>query len=149
MTVVPENGNPHTCSQHSTSNGTQLSSSCSNPLDSYMKGDLEEDGLNTLRELMDTSGNFSGGYQHVLCSNSSSTCASDSENMDTCPSTPELERAASQSTVCDSDPIEDRTLTSGGSSSWSGVTNYNVNFQIDSSGDNGTTDRSCSSYSMA
>lgn len=61
MTVVPENGYPHTCSQHSTSNGAQLSSSCSNPLDSYMKGDLEEDGLNTLRELMDTSGNFSGG----------------------------------------------------------------------------------------
>lgn len=133
MTVTSGNETQHP--GNSTSGDQHISSSCSNPIDSYAKGDWEDNALDELRERLESSGNFSGDYQHVMCSNYSSPCASDSENIDTCPSTPELTRNASQSTICDSEVMEDITPTlSSGNSSSLGTFHYNTNIQIDSSG---------------
>lgn len=139
MTVTSGHENQHPA--NSTSGDQHISSSCSNPIDSYAKGDWEDNALEELRERLESSGDFSGDYQHVMCSNYSSTCASDSENIDTCPSTPELTRNASQSTICDSEMMDDitNTLSSGNSSSLS-TFHYNTNIQIDSSGQNVTND---------
>lgn len=139
MTVTSGHENQHP--GNSTSGDQHISSSCSNPIDSYAKGDWEDNALEELRERLESSGDFSGDYQHVMCSNYSSTCASDSENIDTCPSSPELTRNASQSTICDSEMMDDitNTLSSGNSSSLS-TFHYNTNIQIDSSGQNVTND---------
>lgn len=126
---------------HFTSGNQHTSSSCSNPIDSYAKGDWGDNSLDEIRERLESSGDFSGDYQHVMCSNYSSTCASDSENLDTCPSSPELTRNASQSTICDSETMDDitPTLSSGNTSSLS-TFHYNTNIQIDSSGPDVTHD---------
>ncbi|XP_061175044.1 uncharacterized protein LOC133184160 isoform X2 [Saccostrea echinata] len=116
-----------------TSEIPHISSSCSSPIDSYSR--VEEEG-NTLHDMMDDdSGDISGGYRDVMCSNYSSTCASDSENLDTCPSTPELER---QCNPCDSDTVvgTSQTFSIGSDSSQSTVP-YATGFEIDSSGKNG------------
>ncbi|XP_048760466.2 uncharacterized protein LOC125669764 isoform X2 [Ostrea edulis] len=134
-------GNKNQTAATSSSEGQVLSSGGSNPIDSYIKGDLEEDGLNTLQDMMDDSGDFSGGYRDVMCSNYTSTCASDSENIDTCPPTPELKRDISENTLCDLDTMADssQTFTTGDSSSQSTVP-YARDIQIDSSGENVTFD---------
>jgi hypothetical protein len=134
-------GNKNQTAASCSSEGQTVSSSCSVPIDSYSKGDLEEDGLDTLHDMMDDSGDFSGGYRDVLCSNYTSTCASDSENIDTCPPTPELKRDISESTLCDLDTMSDtsQTFTTGDSSSQSTVP-YARDIQIDSSGEHLTFD---------
>lgn len=135
FTTPVTSGNEDQNPSNSTSVEQHIYSSCSNPIDSYAKGDWDDNPLDELRERLESSGDFSGDYQHVMCSNYSSTCASDSENIDTCPSTPELTRNASQSTICDSEMMDDiiSTLSSGNSSSPS-TFHYHTNIQIDSSG---------------
>ncbi|XP_062583772.1 uncharacterized protein LOC134245502 isoform X2 [Saccostrea cucullata] len=116
-----------------TSELPHISSSCSSPIDSYSR--VEQEGSGALYDMIDDdSGDISGGYRHVMCSNYTSTCASDCENLDTCPPTPELER---QSNSCDSDAIVDtsRTLSIGSDCSQSTVP-YVTGFEMDSYGEN-------------
>lgn len=142
MSTTPvTSGNEDQNPSNSTSVEQHIYSSCSNPIDSYAKGDWDDNPLDELRERLESSGDFSGDYQHVMCSNYSSTCASDSENIDTCPSTPELTRNASQSTICDSEMMDDITSTlSSGNSSSPSTFHYHTNIQIDSSGPDVTHD---------
>lgn len=59
-------------------------SSCLNLIDSYVKGDWDDNFLDELWERLESLGDFLGDYQYVMCLNYSLMCVFDFENIDIC-----------------------------------------------------------------